>query len=103
MRSEVIVHFGPGKDISLPLDGTAPMSAEDALRWLDEQFVAHECVPLKRTGKVLIADKLLALPAAVGPRQFDDATWAQAFARAASAALGKPLVRVDVESLTVTF
>lgn len=103
MRSEVIVRFGPDQELSLPLGGLPPMTPEAGRRWLDEQFVLHECAPLKATGKVLIADKLLAIPAAVGARQFEDADWSREFARAASAALGKSLVRVDVESLTVGY
>lgn len=103
MRSEVIVRFGPGQEIALPLDSAAPMTAEAGRRWLDEQFVRHECAPLKPTGKVLIADKLLAIPATLGASQFEDAAWAREFARAASAALGKPIVRVDVESLSVSY
>jgi len=103
MRSEVIVRFGPEQEISLPLDGIEPMRSEEGRHWLDEQFVLHECSPLKPTGKVLIADKLLAIPVALGALQFEDAAWARDFARAASAALGKPLVRVDVEALTVSY
>ena len=103
MRSEVIVRFGPEQEIRLPLDGAEPMTPEAGRRWLDEQFVLHECAPLKPTGKVLIADKLLAIPVALGALQFEDAAWALDFARAASAALGKPVVRVDVDRLTVSY
>lgn len=103
MRSEVIVRFGPDQEIVLPLDGSEPMTADAARRWLDEQFVRHECTPLKPTGKVLIADKLLAIPVAVGTQQFADAAWARDYARAVSAALARPLVRVDVEALSVSY
>lgn len=103
MRSEVVVRFGPEQEIALPLDGSDPMSSDAARRWLDEQFVQHECTPLKPTGKVLIADKLLAIPVAVGSLQFEDAAWARDYARAASAALGTPRVRIDVEALSVSY
>jgi hypothetical protein len=79
------------------------MPADVARWWLDEQFVKHECRPLKPTGKVLIADKLLAIPVAVGAQQFDDVAWARDFARAAAAALDKPVVRIDVEALVVSY
>jgi len=47
---------------------------------------------------------VLALAAAVGAERFaQDAAWAAAFARAVTAALGRPVVRVDVEASSVTF
>jgi hypothetical protein len=103
MRSTVVVHFGPSDDVTLYLDGPA-MAADEARAWLDEQFVHEDCEPLRASGKVLIADKVLALAQTVGRSRFDgDAAWAQAFARAASAALAKPTVRVDLVALALTF
>ncbi|RZU00838.1 hypothetical protein [Rivibacter subsaxonicus] len=103
MRSEVLVRFGPEVEITLPLDGLEPMPADVARWWLDEQFVKHECTPFKPTGKVLIADKVLAIPVAVGAQQFEDVAWARDYARATVSALGKPAVRIDVAALTVSF
>jgi hypothetical protein len=40
---------------------------------------------------------------AAGPAKFGDPAWAQAFARAASAVLGKAVVRIDVPSLTISY
>nr|WP_236580544.1 hypothetical protein [Rubrivivax sp. A210] len=80
------------------------MPNEDARRWLDEQFVANDCEPLRASGKVLTADKVLALAGAAGERRFsDDAAWAHSFARAAIAALGRPVVKVDVAAGAITF
>ena len=103
MRSEVVVRFGPEREFTIALDGIEPMPADVARWWLDEQFVKHECTPLKPTGKVLIADKVLAIPVAVGAQQFEDVAWARDYARAAAAALGKPAIRVDVDALSVSF
>ena len=59
-----------------------------ARRWLDEQFVANECEPLRATGKVLTVDKLLAIAASVGRRRFDDdESFRFAYANAAIAAM----------------
>jgi hypothetical protein len=103
MRSTVVVHFGPSNDVTLYIDGAA-MAADEARAWLDEQFVREDCEPLRASGKVLIADKVLALAQTVGRSRFDnDTAWAQAFARAAGAALAKPSVRVDLETLALTF
>jgi hypothetical protein len=40
---------------------------------------------------------------AAGPVKFADQAWAQQFAGAAAAILGKPAVYVDVPSLSITF
>ena len=98
MRQALIVEFVPQHPQEIDLHaGTAPLGHEEARRWLDEQFLAFDCEPLRPTGKVLTADKVLALATAAGAAQFEgDADWAQAFARAALGALGRPLVKVDV-------
>lgn len=104
MRQEVFVRFVHDREFELPVPAGAPLAPDMARRWLDEQFVANECEPLRASGKVITADKVLALAAAVGPERFAaDADWGAAFARAVIAALGRPVVRVDVEALAVTF
>jgi hypothetical protein len=40
---------------------------------------------------------------AAGPARFADARWADQFARAASAALDKPVVHVDVAGLSIGY
>lgn len=105
MRQEVIVQFGPDQRqaIALHADET-PLAPDAARRWLDQEFVANDCEPLRASGKVLIADKVLALAATVGARRFvDDPAWASAYARATLAALARPVVRVDVEGGAVSF
>ena len=98
MRQAVIVQFDPHTTHEIDLHAqTVPQPADAARRWLDDQFLAHGCEPLRPTGKVLIADKVVALAEAVGPaRLAQDADWAQVFARAVLGALGRAVVRVDV-------
>jgi hypothetical protein len=104
MRQEVFVQFGNDREFALLVAADNTMSNADARRWLDQQFIANECEPLRASGKVLTADKVLALAVAVGPHRFaEDAAFAHDYARAALAALGKPLVRVDVDAGAVTF
>ena len=79
------------------------LDAFEARRWLDEQFIALDCEPLRASGKVLVADKLLALAATGGPEQFADASWAAQYARAAVAASGHETVRVDVAAGRVSY
>ncbi len=103
MHSEVFVSLNPGEELRLDLQGSAPMEHEQARRWLDDEFMRLECEPLRASGKVLLADKVLVVAQAAGTRQFADAAWAMQFARAAVAALSRPVVRVDVPAMAVSF
>lgn len=105
MRQEVIVRFGPRSEFEIPLHaGQALPAADEARRWLDEQFVANDCEPLRASGKVLTVDKILALAGAVGPQRFEtDAAWSASFARAVLAALARPTAVVDVDGGAISY
>ncbi|GAB3765124.1 hypothetical protein GCM10028796_21650 [Ramlibacter monticola] len=103
MKSEVSVTFKDAAPLRINLEKAEPMTPEAARAWLDEQFTELGCEPLRPTGKVLNADKVLVVAEAAGPSRFADAAWAQQFGRSASAALGKPVVRVDVPDSTVGY
>lgn len=103
MRSEVKVVFGPDLEFNLVVDAAEVLSFDAARRWLDEQFVKYGCEPLRGSGKVLIADKILAVAAALGPEAFADAAVSLDYARAASGALSKALVRVDIPKLSLSY
>ena len=105
MRQEVMVQFGPDARQVIPVPADAPVLAPDAARrWLDDEFVASDCEPLRASGKVLNADKVLVLATTVGEQRFaTDPAWAQACARATLAALCRPVVRVDVSSAAVSY
>ncbi len=81
-----------------------PQDPQAARRWLEEQFVTLEAEPTRASGKVLIADKVLAVAIAAGARRFrDDPDWAARYAAAVAGALGKTVVTVDTASGTVSF
>ncbi|MBX3599149.1 MAG: hypothetical protein KIS83_02390 [Rubrivivax sp.] len=105
MRKEVTVAFGPAGTVVAALPaGEADWPADQARRWLDERFVELECEPLRASGKLLNADKVLAVAAALGRERLEaDEALRGDYARAVTAALGRPLVRVDVDALAVTF
>lgn len=103
MRSEVTVTFKDTAPLRMDLEKAEPMSSEAARAWLDRQFTEMGCEPLRPTGKVLTADKVVVVAQAAGPAKFADAGWAGEFARAASAALGKPVVHVDVPALSIGY
>ena len=103
MRSEVIVQLDARQEFRISLDALTPMAADAARQWLDQQFVALECEPIRATGKLLSADRVLCVAQAAGAARLADSTWANDFARAASASLGRPALRVDVAAMTVTY
>jgi hypothetical protein len=74
-----------------------------ARAWLDKQFVALECEPLRASGKVLTADKILVVTQAAGAKLLGDAKWSAEYVAAVSAALGKPMIRVDVPAMAITY
>lgn len=79
------------------------LSALEARQWLDQQFVALDCEPLRASGKVLTADKVLAIAAQADRSHWSDTAWAQQFANATVAALARPVVKVDVPALAIKF
>lgn len=103
MRSEVTVTFQDNPPVRIDLHEVPPMSHEAARKWLDEQFIEMGCEPLRATGKLLMADKVVVVAQAAGPGVFANANWAQAFARAVSAALAKPVVHIDADLLSISY
>jgi hypothetical protein len=104
MRQLVTVRFPHAREFLFPVAAADLQPADDARRWLDEQFIAEDCEPLRASGKVLTVDKVLALADAVGPERFEaDPGFAADFARAVLAALSRPVVTVDVDGGAVTF
>ena len=103
MHSEVSVTLSPQQVFRFDLEGVTPLSNEDARRWLDDQFTQLECEPLRASGKVLLADKVLVVAQAAGLARMEDPEWPLNFARAAAAALPKKVVRVDLPAMAVTY
>ena len=103
MHSEVSVTLAQNQQYRFDLEGAEPMTNEAARRWLDDQFTTLDCEPLRASGKVLLADKVLTVARAAGAALLADAAWSHNFARATSAALARPVVRVDVQSMTINY
>ena len=60
MRKDVRVLVDERQEFTFDLVGDEPMAADAARQWLDEQFTQMDCEPLRATGKLLLADKVLA-------------------------------------------
>ena len=72
MRSQVTVTWGEPATYRIDLEEVQPMPHDLARSWLDEQFTFLGCEPIRPTGKVLTADKLLGVAEAVGEERFRD-------------------------------
>lgn len=103
MRSQISVLLDKGVEFHFNV-GEAPLLAHDVARaWLDAQFTALDCEPLRASGKVLTADKVLRVTQAAGVALFEDEKWAADYVRAVHAALAKPMIRVDVPAMAITY
>jgi hypothetical protein len=107
MSRHVIVSFGPSNEFefSIPATGEGEAStAEAARQWFDREFVALECDVPSPIGKILNADRILAVAKYAGAHRFrDQRAWAEQFASNAAALLGRDLIRVDVPNYTVGY
>jgi len=103
MQAQITVVFASGSPVEIQLDGAEVLGFDAARAWLDENFVRLECEPLRGSGKVLLADKLVCIAQAAGPSAFADDAWALDYARAAAGALSKALIKVDVPRLAVSY
>jgi hypothetical protein len=103
MRSEVCVTQDERTEWRFEPDLAVPMSGAEARDWLDAQFTRLGSEPLRPSGKLLLADKVLVVARDAGPGLLSDAAWGRQFARAASVALDRPVVRIDLRAMTVSY
>jgi hypothetical protein len=103
MAAELSVRFDPTNEFQFVLRDVQVVSQVPASAWLDEQFVALGAEPLRASGKVLLADKVLSVAKAAGPARFADADWGREFAANAIGALKRDFVRVEIDNMTITY
>lgn len=102
VTAKVTVSFGNDREFEYHVERN--LTREAASRWLDEQFVELGAEPLRLSGKILLADKILAVAAAAGPSRVGyEEPWSVTFAAAAASALERDVVRVDVDKATVGY
>ena len=103
MRSQILVVLDKGVEFQFNVGDAPPMAHDVARAWLDAQFTALDCEPLRASGKVLTADKVLRVTEAAGAAMFKDEKWAADYVQAVHAALARPMIRVDVPGMAVTY
>jgi hypothetical protein len=103
MRNQVLVMLDKGVEFNFTVADAPAMASDVARAWLDNQFTTLDCEPLRASGKVLTADKVLVVTQAAGAALLADEKWAAEYVQAVHAALGKPMIRVDVPSMSITY
>ena len=106
MLYHVIVSFGKDRQYQFEFAQRelADNSPEEARRWFDKEFNDLGCEPSNRMGKVLIIDKILSVAHDGGEQRFvDGKTWATQFARYTALALGRDMIRVDVDAFNIGY
>ncbi len=105
-QHDVIVSFGKGGEFEFKLSAAdvSKQTVDDARQWFDREFIALECDVASPIGKVLSADRVLAVAKYSGVQRFrDEHDWAKEFARNTVALLGREVIRVDVPNYTVGY
>ncbi len=87
----------------LDLHAEEAITPDAARDWLDVQVVELGCEPLRASGKLLRADKVLVVARDAGSERFADPVWSKAFAAAAVALLDKTAIEIDVDGMAVTY
>jgi hypothetical protein len=84
-------------DFHLQDHDTAGIAWEQAQAWIDEEYVNTGDDAAHRVGTALLAEKIVRIAAAYGPRPFANKTaWAKQFVRCTGRAVGKVNITVDV-------
>lgn len=103
MQNEVRVIQDERTEWCFELNNPPSLTSAEGRAWLDDQFNQLGSEPLRPTGKLLVADMVLVVARDAGPKLLSDPNWGPMFAQAASAALGKPVVRVNLAGMTISF
>lgn len=105
MRCELTIRFDAGRELDIAVQAEpAPEQGAAARAWLDETWGRLGCEPVRPSGKVLLADKVLGIAGAYGYDKLKaDPALAREFAQQVALALGRPRVSVDVAGLVVAY
>lgn len=102
MHKQITVTLDKGVVLVIPVAHDLHMGHDSARVWLDHQFEVLHCVPLRATGRVTTADKILLVTRAAGADLLKDPAWAHQYGAAVSASLGKAAIRVDVPLMAIS-
>jgi hypothetical protein len=106
MLHHVKVSFAKGRDYEFQFSDAdlIGLTAEQARRWIENEYTTLECEVASPMGKVLVIDKILSVAKYGGEQRFiDGKDWARSFCRSVALALGRDTVRVDVAEFVIGY
>jgi len=93
----VVTRSGERHEFDIADGDLAGLDSHQAQEWLGREFETAGCVPTNPVGKLLLADKILCLAKTQSEAAYAAPTvWVGAFLRHAAAALGRPLLTIDL-------
>jgi hypothetical protein len=99
MVCHVTVVFSDGERLEFDVADAdvARFSHDSAHQWLGREFEEAGCVPSNPVGKLLAADKIITLAKSRSRHTFESPTpWVRDYLAATAAALGRPMVTIDL-------
>jgi len=102
MPKQINVVLDKGVELSFAVPEGPTLTHEAARLWLDHQFTTLDCKPLRPSGKLLTADKVLVVTQAATALLRDE-KWAADYVAAVSTALGRPMIRINVPAMAITY
>lgn len=106
MRSNVTIIFNARQQLEYAVDisDTSSEAQAKAMEWLEATWTRLECEPLRHSGKVLVLDKVLGVADSLGYDTFvQHEDRAQEFVQQVAAALGRPVINIDLPGQAVGF
>ena len=103
MQYEVALRFNATQQISIVINKQKVLSCEQAKQWLESQCVQLKAAPLRDTGPMRTADKIIAVALAAGQQRYiSDVEFTHSYAGAAAGILACASLKIDVENKQVS-
>jgi hypothetical protein len=106
MTCRVTVVFSDGERLEFDVADAdlGRYSHQSAHDWLGREFEEAGCVPSNPVGKLLAADKVITLAKSRPRIAFENPTpWTREYLAATAAALGRPMVTIDLGAHTLGY
>lgn len=106
MPCRITLLFSDGQEFEAEVSDAdmARFTHETAHHWLGREFDEAGCVPPNPVGKLLAADKIVGLARSRTRSVFESGTpWVRDYLAATAAALGRPVVTIDLGNQTLGY
>jgi hypothetical protein len=106
MSCRITILFNDGQAFEAQVDDAdaARFSHDSAHQWLGREFEEAGCVPSNPMGKLLAADKIVTLAKSRTRAAFESrSAWVKDYLAATAAALGRPMVTINLADHTLGY